>query len=226
MNTNITGGKMGTKIKRLGFVGLLVLISLSFITPVFASVAVYVNDDNKGIFEKLNFPSTVTVTQDGTKADIAITAGPVAAITSGTASGVTITGSTVNSSIIGGSSPAAGTFTTLTSTGAFIGSLENVSMTSADPAGLGTASLVTLTTEVTTHATGASSDVLSLADGTTGQLKIINLKVSNETSGLKVTPTNIKGATTDVLLGTTGDSVTLVFDGTAWNVIATTGTRE
>jgi len=106
-----------------------------------------------------------------------------------------------------------------------IASIEEVTTSSANP-GVGAASITDLLTLVTTNDTGGSSDVLTLADGTMGQLKIVTLKSHLEMSGLKVTPTNILGTTTDVLLSTTGDSVTFVFDGDAWNILSTSGTRE
>jgi hypothetical protein len=105
------------------------------------------------------------------------------------------------------------------------GAYESVTTTSANP-GVGAASLLTLITGVTTDATGASADVLTLADGTAGQIKIVTLKGTAETSGLKVTPTNIVGATSDVLLSATGDVVLFAFDGTSWNLVSTTGTAE
>ena len=106
-----------------------------------------------------------------------------------------------------------------------LGNYESVTTTSANP-GTAAASLATLVTGVTTDNTGASSDVLTLADGTEGQMKVVTLKGAYETSGLAVTPTHILGATTDVLLSATGDAVTFVFDGTSWNIVTTNGTRR
>lgn len=106
-----------------------------------------------------------------------------------------------------------------------LGNYESVTTSAANP-GVAAASLATLVTGVTTDNTGASADVLTLADGTEGQMKIVTLKSSFETSGLAVTPTHILGATTDVLLSATGDAVTFVFDGTSWNIVTTNGTRQ
>jgi hypothetical protein len=166
-----------------------------------------------GTASKTNFSTGMTATRSGTV---------VTVVSNGTQ---TITGGTINGATIGATTPASAKVTSLTLTGAFIGSTENVATSSANP-GVGVASLNTLITCVTTDETGTSADVLTLADGTAGQVKIINLKSSLETAGLKVTPTNILGATSDVLLSATGDSVTFTFNGTAWTIQSTNGTRQ
>ena len=108
----------------------------------------------------------------------------------------------------------------INSAGTLIFNSETVTCSAANP-GVGVASLTTLITNVVTDATGASADVITLAAGTSGQMKIINLKTNAETSGLKVTPATF--ASTDVLLEATGDSVTFVYDGTTWILTSNNG---
>lgn len=138
-----------------------------------------------------------------------------------------IDGGTIDGTVIGGATPAAGTFTTLTAnstlTGgaAWIGSSESVTTSSADP-GLGVANLTTLTTLVTTDDTGTAADQVSLADGTANQIKVIALVADTEAAGLSVIPANF-GPGTSVLLEDVGDSVTLQFDGTNWQLINNDG---
>ena len=104
---------------------------------------------------------------------------------------------------------------------ALIGSSENVTTSSADP-GVGVAAVTKLTTHVTTDATGDAADEISLADGTTGQLKMIVLKADTETTGLKVIPANFAGGT-GVTLEDVADAVTFVFDGTNWTLLSNIG---
>jgi hypothetical protein len=194
----------------------MVLALVLGITPAFAAIGISVDGVNAGKYEEINFATGTTVTQTGTRADVTLTSTGTTSI---------INAGTINTATIGQTTPAAGKFTTLQNTGAFLGSTENVATSAANP-GVGVGSVATLTTCVTTDETGASADVLTLADGTNGQIKIVNLKSNAETAGLKVTPTNILGATTDVLLSATGDSVVFVFNGAAWDVVTTTGTKQ
>jgi len=89
-------------------------------------------------------------------------------------------------------------------------------------AGSVAASVETVTSLITTDGDGA--DAVSLADGAAGQIKILVL--STEGAGgdtCVITPANLNGGTT-ITLDALGDSVTLVFDGTAWNVLAVNAT--
>ena len=108
----------------------------------------------------------------------------------------------------------------VTSTGAIVPASETVTCSAANP-GVGVASLAVKTTFVVTDATGASADVITLADGVAGQEKIIILKTDGETTGLKVTPASY--ASSDVLLEDAGDGVTFVFDGTNWALVSNNG---
>ena len=62
----------------------------------------------------------------------------------------------------------------------------------------------------------------SLADGADGQIKtIINTSTSN-TNVVTITPSNLRGYT-NVLLNAPGETVTLLFKNSNWNIIAGNG---
>lgn len=76
---------------------------------------------------------------------------------------------------------------------------------------------------VTTYATTITTtgvDAFTLADGTTGQRKIITMIVDGGNGTL--TPTNLLGYTT-ITFGDVGDSVELMFIGSKWAVISNSG---
>lgn len=75
-----------------------------------------------------------------------------------------------------------------------------------------TATVVTITT------TGANA--LTLADGVAGQLLILTMIADGGDGTL--TPSNLAGGTT-ITFNDVGDTVTLVFDGTNWNVAGNNG---
>ena len=96
-------------------------------------------------------------------------------------------------------------------------------------AGDGSSSAVALSTTSTVSfvTTATNSTHVSLADGITGQVKIIVHKTRSNSEDLVITPANFAaGATLTSDLGSR--SVTLLFDGTNWQVIAgeITGTPE
>ena len=86
--------------------------------------------------------------------------------------------------------------------------------------GPGAVSVTTTTTAFTSTGTG---DALTLADGTTGQIKTI-VYVAEAAGGDTgvLTPTNRIGYAS-ITLNAVGDSVTLQFIGTAWAVLAVNG---
>ena len=90
----------------------------------------------------------------------------VVAITGGTISGVAITTSTINSSIIGGSTPAAATFTNLTATG-------TVSLSNPLTVPNGGTGAATLTANGIVYGNGTSAVGVTAA-GTTGQALLAN----------------------------------------------------
>lgn len=73
---------------------------------------------------------------------------------------------------------------------------------------------------ITTDAT-AGADVLTIADGITGEIRIITLKTDG-TTDLAITPTNFANGTI-ITLDTAGESAMIQFDGAKWFVIATYG---
>ena len=98
---------------------------------------------------------------------------------------------------------------------------EDVTTSSADP-GLGTASIATLVTLVTTDATGSDADIVSLAAGDAGQLKIVKLVADTETTGMALAA-DYGGASTSILFEDADDLVLLVSDGTEWQIVLNTG---
>jgi len=85
------------------------------------------------------------------------------------------------------------------------------------------ASLLVLSTIITTNG-DADLDNVTLADGVIGQVKIFT--ISAETAAgdsVKITPANFNGGTQITFDGTVGDGCVMVFDGTAWNIVANNG---
>jgi hypothetical protein len=115
----------------------------------------------------------------------------------------------VNALEIGASSPGvAGTnLATSFTAGTLKGSVQSLS-------GAGAVNLTTLITEVTS--TGANA--LTLADGTSGQVKIITMIVDGGDATL--TPTTLAGAATTITFNDVGDTVILVYTDTLGWVIA------
>ena len=96
-------------------------------------------------------------------------------------------------------------------------------------AGNGSGNAVALSTTATVSfvTTATNSSHISLANGITGQVKVIVHKTRSNTTDLVITPANFAaGSTLTSNLGSR--SVTLCFDGTNWQVIAgeITGTAE
>jgi len=84
------------------------------------------------------------------------------------------------------------------------------------PGGGGAANL----TDLITAATSTGADVITLADGTSGQMKIIVHAADG--GSLVVTPANMLGGS-NVDLPDVSDSAILVFDGTNWSIVSTEG---
>ena len=74
--------------------------------------------------------------------------------------------------------------------------------------------------DITTDAT-VGADVLTIADGIAGEIRIINLKTDG-TTDLAITPTNFANGTI-ITLDTAGESAMIRFDGTKWHVLSTYG---
>lgn len=78
-----------------------------------------------------------------------------------------------------------------------------------------------LTSSYYTTENNAAADVVTVADGVTGQRRTFVLKTDGG-DDLEVTPTNFANGT-KITLDTAGESVTLEFDGTNWFMISTYG---
>jgi hypothetical protein len=126
-----------------------------------------------------------------------------------------LSGGTIDNAAIGGSTPAAGAFTTLSASGMLTAS-TGIKGTVQALTGPGAVNITTLTTTVVT--TGA--DALTLADGAIGQLKFIVMLTDGGDGTL--TPANFGNGTT-ITFNDIGDSVLLQFLGTEWWVISNNG---
>ena len=85
-----------------------------------------------------------------------------------------------------------------------------------------TVSAIDITSAITeVNATSANAPC-SLANGSNGQVKtILNISSAN-TNTITITPTNLRGYTS-VELNAPGESVTLMYKNSAWNIIAGNG---
>ena len=103
--------------------------------------------------------------------------------------------------------------------GKLVTSFENLTGASEGVA----ASIVVVTTFVVTDGDG-DENALTLADGTTGQIKIFVTKTEGAGGDTyKITPAHMNGGTKITFDATIGDGCTMIFDGTAWNIISNNG---
>ena len=93
--------------------------------------------------------------------------------------------------------------------------------------GSGNAVALSTTSTVSFVTTATNSSHITLADGITGQVKIIVHKTRSNSEDLVITPANFAAGST-LTSDAASRSVTLLFDGTNWQVIAgeVTGTAE
>ena len=93
--------------------------------------------------------------------------------------------------------------------------------------GSGNAVALSTTSTVSFVTTATNSTHVSLANGITGQVKIIVHKTRSNSEDLVITPANFAAGST-LTSDAASRSVTLLFDGTNWQVIAgeITGTAE
>tara|TARA_Y100001937_G_scaffold125674_1_gene193005 strand:+ start:4035 stop:4469 length:435 start_codon:yes stop_codon:yes gene_type:complete len=93
--------------------------------------------------------------------------------------------------------------------------------------GSGNAVALSTTSTVSFVTTATNSTHVSLANGITGQVKIIVHKTRGNSEDLVITPANFAAGAT-LTSDEASRSVTLLFDGTNWQVIAgeITGTEE
>ena len=85
-----------------------------------------------------------------------------------------------------------------------------------------TALTANVTSAITVVNATSTTGTVTLADGSDGQIKTF---INTSTAGtfiITITPTNLRGYTS-VLLNAQGESVTLLFKGSKWNIIAGNG---
>ena len=76
-----------------------------------------------------------------------------------------------------------------------------------------------VTTAISTINATSTTGAVSLADGSDGQIKtFINVSTSG-TNNVVITPTNLRGYT-NITLNAQGETVTLLFKSSKWNIIA------
>ena len=84
----------------------------------------------------------------------------------------------------------------------------------------GTTPLVADVTSAVTEINGtAGTGAVSLADGANGQIKTFLDTATGGTNAITITPTSLRGANT-IALNAEGETVTLMFKNSNWNVIA------
>ena len=82
----------------------------------------------------------------------------------------------------------------------------------------GSSQSIDILTPITEVNATSSTATLTLADGANGQIKtIINIS-SSGTNAVTITPTNLRGHTS-VTLNAPGETVTLIFKNSNWNII-------
>ena len=96
--------------------------------------------------------------------------------------------------------------------------LENLFKTPyvGTPQALSGAGAANLTTSVTNCTSTGAAQVVTLADGVQGQVKIVSHIVDGGST--RVTPTNLDGGTY-VTLDAVGDTVVFLFNDSAWQII-------
>ena len=79
-----------------------------------------------------------------------------------------------------------------------------------------------ITSAVTEINATAGTGAVSLADGANGQIKTILDTATGGTNAITITPTSLRGGS-NITLDAEGETVTLLFKNTKWNVIAGNG---
>ena len=85
-----------------------------------------------------------------------------------------------------------------------------------------TSSAVELTNAVTEVNATAGDAPVTLADGANGQIKTIINVSTGGTNNVNIVPSNLRGGTT-IVLNAPGETVTLLFKNSNWNIIAGNG---
>ena len=89
------------------------------------------------------------------------------------------------------------------------------------PQSLSSAGVVNVTTSITQLTTSTANYAVSLADGNTGQIKIITM-VADGGFDVTLTPANFANGTT-ITFEDAGDTVTLIFTNSNWVVLSNYG---
>ena len=85
-----------------------------------------------------------------------------------------------------------------------------------------TATAVNVTTAITEINATSATHSAGLADGSDGQIKTIINTSTSGSNAITITPSNLRGYTT-IVLNAPGETVTLLFKNSNWNVIANQG---
>ena len=85
-----------------------------------------------------------------------------------------------------------------------------------------TATAVNVTTAITEINATSATHSCAIADGSDGQVKTIINTSTSGTNAITITPANLRGYTT-ITLNAPGETVTLLFKNSNWNVIANQG---
>ncbi len=83
----------------------------------------------------------------------------------------------------------------------------------------GSTAPINLTSAVTEVNATSSTAPLTLADGANGQIKTVINVSSSGTNAVTITPSNLRGHTS-VTLNAPGETVTLIFKNSNWNIIS------
>ena len=106
----------------------------------------------------------------------------------------------------------------------YVSSMYDIHATEAVDAGNGSGSptALSVSTGISFVSTATSKSHVSLADGTIGQIKHIIHKALSNTVSLVITPTNFTAGST-MTSDAAGRGITLIFDGTNWNILGDVG---
>ena len=81
---------------------------------------------------------------------------------------------------------------------------------------------INVTTAITEIDATSATSTCSLADGADGQVKTVINTSSSGTNAVTITPSNLRGYT-NIILNAEGETVTLLFKNSNWNIIAGNG---
>ena len=87
--------------------------------------------------------------------------------------------------------------------------------------GAGAADVTSAVTATVTNTDNSGNNAITLANGTTGQIKELYLKTDTGSQTSVVTPANLLGYTT-ITFNAVGDAALLYFNGTNWVVLGST----